>query len=443
MKAQTTTLVIAAIIALVIGVAVGYMVKSPGQPETVTVTETVGGAGETVTVTQTLTETAAAAGGLPQEIKIGALFPLTGDLSMFGENNAAALQLAEEDINAFLQEAGLPYRVKVVIEDSETKPDVALQKLQSLYSQGIKFVIGPMASSEVRNLKGFADSNKIIIFSPSSTSPALAIPDDYIFRLVTDDTFQGKVIAGLVKQAGIEHAVLVWRGDDWGDGLKDATAGYLQEMGIETIDGSRYSPESKDFSAEVSQLASTVQDLVNQYGTEKVGVILICFQEGVQFMLQASQYDVLSSVRWFGSDGIAKATPLTADPVAAEFAEKTKFEAPIAALQENPKTQSLKERLVQQLGREPETYSYNTYDIAWILTLSLLAVDDYNAEKVKAVLPEIANDFFGVTGWTKLNDAGDRAFANYFVWTVVLEGGQYQWSLVGIYDTTTDTLIAQ
>jgi branched-chain amino acid transport system substrate-binding protein len=300
-----------------------------------------------------------------------------------------------------------------------------------------------MDSASVRNLKGFADSNNIIIFSPSSTSPALSIPGDNIFRLVTDDNFQGQVIAGLVKQAGIEHAVIVWRGDDWGDGLHDATVQNLKKLGIEAVDGPRYSPEAKDFSAEVNQLADTVDKLVKQYGADKVGVVLICFQEGVQFMIQSSQYDVLGQVRWFGSDGLAKATPLTSDPTAAAFAEKTKFEAPIAALEENPKTESLKQRFVQILGREPETYAYNSYDIAWILTFSLLTVNDYNATKVKAVLPEIANDYFGVTGWTKLNEAGDRAFANYFVWTVVSQAGEYKWSLVGIYDTTSNKLIQE
>ncbi len=442
MKAQTTAIVIAVIVGLIVGIGIGYVAKSPGQAQTVTQTVTQTVSGQAQTVTQTVTKTVQQqASGLPKVIKIGALFPLTGDLSMFGENNQAALKLAEQDINDFLSKAGLPYQVKFFIEDTETKPDVALQKLQTLYSRGIKFVIGPMASASVRNLKGYADSNNIIVFSPSSTSTALSIPGDNIFRLVTDDNFQGKVIAGLAKAAGLEHVVIVWRGDDWGDGLRDATAKSLQKLGIEEVDGPRYSPEAKDFSAEVSKLANIVKGLVDKYGADKVGVVLICFQEGTQFMIQASQYDVLGSVRWFGSDGMAKATPLISDPTAAAFAEKVHFEAPIAALNENPKTQALKKRFLQELGREPETYAYNTYDIAWILTFSILMAHDYNPAKVKPLIPVVADNFFGVTGWTKLNEAGDRAFANYFIWTVSSQAGEYKWTLVGIYDTTTNTLI--
>uniref|UniRef100_A0A7J3ZLF6 ABC transporter substrate-binding protein n=1 Tax=Fervidicoccus fontis TaxID=683846 RepID=A0A7J3ZLF6_9CREN len=421
MRAQTKNLIIAAVIALVIGVAIGYVVKPSAPGPTTTVPETATGGAQ-----------------FPEVIKIGALLPLTGDLASFGENDAVAIKVAEEDANRFLQEVGLPYRVEVVIEDTETKADVALQKLQSLYARGIRLIVGPMSSAELRNIKGYADSNKIVIVSQSSTAPALAIPGDYVFRLVTDDTFQGKVIAGLAKHVGIEHAVIMWRGDAWGDGLAEATKNSLQILGINVYDGPRYAPEAKEFSAEVSQLASMVQDLVNRYGPGKVGVVLICFEEVVPIMIQASQYPVLSQVRWFGSDGIANSAALAADPVASQFAINTQVWAPIAAPAENPKTEHVKSRVYEKLGREPESYAYNSYDAVWLLVLSVIVTGKYDGEAVKNALPAIAENFFGASGWTKLNEAGDRAFADYYVWTVVEEKGRAVWKLVGIYDTITN-----
>ena len=116
---------------------------------------------------------------------------------------------------------GIPIRIRVVYENTETKPTVALEKLKVLYGQGVKIVVGPMASSEVRQIKTYADENKILVFSPSSTATDLAIPDDYIFRNVPDDTVQGRVIAKLLYELGYKVIVLVWRGDTWGDGLKN------------------------------------------------------------------------------------------------------------------------------------------------------------------------------------------------------------------------------
>ncbi len=415
MSSKTAGLVVAVVIALVVGIAAGYIVGHSKAPTTQT-----------------------AASGEVKVIKLGALLPLTGALSSFGENDKAALEIAEEDINTFFNKTGLPYQVEIVFEDTETKPDVALQKLQSLYSQGIKFVIGPMSSAELRNLKGYADSNKIILVSQSSTSPALSIPGDYVFRLVPDDTFQGKVIAEVLKERGVKHVVIIWRGDDWGDGLKDSIKKNCEKQGIEVEEGVRYSPETKEFSTEANRLASIVQQLVSKYGADSVGVVIISFTEGVQIMSQASKYDVLSEVKWFGSDGLAKCVELVKDPVAAEFAAKTKFCTPIAAATKSAKYENVKERVVAKLGREPEPYAYNSYDAAWILTLSIIVAGDYNPEKVKSVLPEIANSYFGASGWTKLNEAGDRASATYEIFGVEKVGGEYKWVEIGYYDAATE-----
>jgi len=413
-KAQ---LIIVAIVALLIGAAVGYVAKPSSSPNSIG------------TTTQQAKQTTV--------IQIGGLFPLSGDLQTFGQQNSLALQMAASDINSFFNASGIPYQVKVIIEDTQTNPDVALQKLQSLYSQGVKFVVGPMASSEVKNLMGLANSNHILIFSPSSTSPALAIPNDFIFRLVVDDRMQGEALAQLANHFGLKHVVVVWRGDDWGDNLANSTLTNLASLGIDAINGPRYSTQANDYTSEVNQLASTVSSLISKYGASSVGVILISFEEGVQFMDQASQYSSLSSVRWIGTDGIAKSGKLIGDPVAAAFAVKTNFTATISGTLPNPKYDALTNRFVQQLGTEPITYAYNTYDIAWILALSIVTAGEYNPDKVVKVLPTIASDFYGVTGWTQLNQNGDRAFANYFIYAVAKEANQYQWVYAGMYDTAT------
>lgn len=414
-------LLLIVIVVLLVGIAIGYTVKPSGNFSNSNVTS----------ASQTQQSK------LPNTIAIGGLFPLSGDLQTFGQQNSLALQLAASDINAFFNSTGLPYQVKIVIEDTQTSPDVALQKLQSLYSQGIKFVAGPMASSEVKNVMGFANSNHILIFSPSSTSPALAIPNDFIFRLVVDDRLQGEALAQLANHYGLKHVVVVWRGDDWGDNLANSTISNLQAIGIEAINGPRYSTQANDFTSEVSQLANTVSSLISKYGASSVGVILISFEEGVQFMDQASQYQTLSSVRWIGTDGIAKSGKLIGDPVAAAFAVKTNLTATISGTLPNPKYDNLTKRFVAQLGTEPISYAYNTYDIAWLLVLSIITAGEYNPDKVVKVLPTIASDYYGVTGWTQLNSNGDRAFANYFIYSVVSKANQFEWAYAGMYDTAT------
>ena len=405
-----------------------------------TATGTAPAATTATTQKQTTTaQTIQAGGGVHGTIEIGALLPLTGDLASYGENSKAALQLAEKDINAFLEKAGAPFRIKIVIEDSETKPEVALQKLQALAAKGIKVVIGPMTSAEVKQIKSYADQNKIVVISQSSTAPSLAIPGDYIFRFCPTDNIQGPVIAKMAKHFGLKAIVIMWRGDAWGDGLHDAVKKEAQKLGIEVIDGPRYDPKAKEFSNEVDQLAQKVQQAVQKYGADKVGVVYIGFNEVVQVFTTASQYDVLKKVRWFGSDGTALLAELLKNPRAAEFAAQVKFLNPIFAATKSQKYDRIISELQKMLGREPDTYALAAYDAAWVAALSIAVTQKYDGTAIKNILPDVAYNYFGATGWIVLDKAGDRAFADYNLYVVTKEGGKYVWKLAGVYHYASDS----
>ena len=454
-KAITTTMAVALVVALVVGLALGYLVSMiTAPPAAATVTETVVST-KTLATTVFQTTTIPATGvftvtvttqvtgiptGLPKEILIGALLPMTGPLASFGENDKAAIEVAIEEINAFLKDLGIPSTVKLLVEDSEVKPAVALEKLTSLNAKGVKFIIGPMASSEVKHIKGYADANKILIISQSSTAPELAIEDDFIFRLCPTDLAQGPAIARAIYDSGIRSIVAVWRGDPWGDGLYKAAADRFKQLGGEVAAEIRYDPDAKEFSAEVSTLASKVSELVNKYGADKVGVLDIAFEEAAILLKQASEYDVLGKVKWFGSDGTALSEDIRKDPTSASFSVKTKFLNTIFAPTKSKRYLDLRDKIISKVGREPETYAYNSYDAAWLIALSLLCVGKYDSEAVKKVLPTIANGFFGASGLTTLDKAGDRVPTNYKLWAIVEEAGKYQWKHVATYNFVTDSI---
>ena len=454
--------IVALLVGVGIGVAVGPMVAPPAvqtvtqtvtqtaaggtvtvtetaaaETVTVTKTETVGGGVQTVTVTQTV-----GGGGLSGEITLGALLPLSGSLASYGENSKAAIEIAIQEINSWLEKAGSPVRFTVLIEDTETKPDVALTKLQSLAAKGIRLVIGPQTSAEVRNLKGFADSNKILMISQSSTAPELSIPDDFIYRFCPDDTKQGPAIARAIWEDGIRVVVPIWRGDAWGDGLHKAAKEAFEKLGGQFLEGIRYAPEEvekKGFGAEVGLLADAVQAAVDEHGADKVGVLLIAFAESVDLLTKANDYPILSQVRWYGSDGTALLAEILQEPLAAEFAVKTKWLNPIFG-EPNPKRSQLREQLVAKLGRLPDSYAYSAYDITWVLALSVLAAQSTDAEAVIKAMPGVLSFYTGAIGKIELNEGGDLAKSDYELWQIKKVDGEYEWVQVGGWDFETDSV---
>lgn len=378
--------------------------------------------------------------GLTGEVQIGALLPLTGDLASYGENSKAALEIAVGEINAFLKKSGALFTVKLVSEDTETKPGPALDKLTSMNAKGIKLVIGPQTSGEVRNIKGYADANKILLISQSSTAPDLAIPGDFVYRFCPADDIQAPAISRVMFDIGIRHAVAAWRGDAWGDGLNREGKVAFEKLGGKYYEGPRYAPEAKEFSAEVKALADQVQTLVDQFGADSVGVYYVAFAEAVLFLTAAADYPVLAKVRWFGSDGTALLDELAKSPPAAELSQKIKMIHPIFWGPLTERLNKLLTALKAKLGRQPDSYSFAAYDAAWVLTYALLATGKYDAEAVRAVLPEVAAAYNGALGGVVLNAGGDLASANYALWMLLKKDGTYEWVEVGVWLFASDSV---
>ncbi|MEM4497922.1 MAG: ABC transporter substrate-binding protein, partial [Nitrososphaerota archaeon] len=427
-----------AVVMLIIGIGVGVLVtpyvSPPPAPTVTTVTVT-----RTATITTTVS--AAAAGGLSGEIPIGALLPLSGPLGQFGENDKVAVELAVAEVNTFLEKVGAGWRLKLYVEDTETKPEVALEKLMSLHARGVKFIVGPMASGEVLKIKEYADSNKILVISQSSTAPVLGIAGDYIYRFVPPDDAQGVIGPKFAKIIGATHIIIVHLANTWGDGLAEVVERTAKELGINVVSRIRIPEAGTDYSAEVASLVSEVNKLIEQgIPPEKIMVQLITYGEAVTFFHSAADYEVLWKVKWFGSDGTARHAELAKDRRAAEFSSKVRFVSPIAMEVKTPVTQKVLSEIQRRLGREPEPYAYNSYDAIWVIALGLLAANKYDADAVIAALPKILEHYYGASGPIMLNEAGDRLPESYVLTEVFSVDGAYEWRDTGHYNVVTGEL---
>ena len=373
---------------------------------------------------------------LSGEVNIGSILPLTGDLATHGEENMEGTRLGVDDFNEYLAQKDAGWSLRLVSEDSQTNPVVALEKLTALNARGVSIVIGPETSSNIRNIKGYSDENNMLLLSCCSTAPNLAIEGDSVYRLAPDDTNQGAALATLASDAGIEAIVPIWRGDAWGDGLRDATSDSFSAKGGAVVDGVRYNPEAPEFSASVSLLNDRVSDAVKEYGADKVAVMNIGFAEGLQVVQGATTYDALGDVRWFGSDGNAQDSRLVEDPIASEFATNVQFMALQVSAASNEKFAYVDDTITEKLGRTPNTYTHSSYDAAWIVGLSIEEAGSADVDAVAAVLPAVASEYVGAMGDIELNAAGDLAKADYTIWGVV-DG---EWAEVGSYSQADDAV---
>lgn len=396
--------------------------------------------------------------GLKGDVPIGDLLPLTGDLASFGKTSQAATEFARDDVNAYLNAAGAGWNVKLVEEDTATLPSQALTMVQTLYAQGVKVAVGPQSSGEVRQIKDYVNTNHVVLISQSSTAIDLGIANDYVFRFAPNDTFQGLAIGRAMRTSGASVTVQMYRNDAWGVGLSTSSGtAFTADGGTVWTTKIAYDPTSgatgTAIATNTAALENAVAAALSSVGgnATKVAVQLLAFDEGTGFLHEAgnspSAYPSLNNpnLKWFGSDGTAQSSKITADSGASTFSQSQYFLNTIFAATTTPKFAALEQRLTAKLGAAPEVYAYAAYDGVWVLALAIQAAGKYDPVAVQNLLKTSylstnTAPYSGASGPIVLNSAGDRAFSDYDLWVVQGSGSTWNWARVGKYNYATDSI---
>ncbi|MEM2177190.1 MAG: ABC transporter substrate-binding protein [Archaeoglobaceae archaeon] len=381
-----------------------------------------------------------------EEIKIGVLVDLSGPLTTYGTDIKNTLSIAESDINSYLRGKNLPYAVKFYVEDTKVTPTVTLEKVQSLFAKGINLIVGPMGSGEVRNIKDFVTANKIIIISPSSTAlPKLlgvTKPEEkkFIFRFVALDDLQTDAIVAELKDLGIKAVIIAYIGNAWGKGLHDVIKPKLEKEGIELKAAVEYpDPPPADFSPYIATIEAKIDELLQKYPQQQIGVIVFSYEEAATMLAQTKSDSKALNVLWFGCDGTATSKKVLE---VCDKADKVKLISTLFESKGKAYSELEKKYKEKGFGSAPYQYAMNAYDAAWVLALSYVEVvkerGKYDADAMASKIPVVTEKYskgeYGietVSGYIKLNEWNDRASGDFMLYYV--KG--CEWKSAGIWNS--------
>lgn len=381
-----------------------------------------------------------------REVVLGGLFSLTGSWSTLGRTSQAAMAFAVEDVNKYLEGNAADLRFVAAVEDTRLDPELALTKAQALRDRGVQLLIGPQSSAEVERLKPFVDANGLLLVSPSSTAGSLAIVGDNVFRFTPSDSLEAVAIAAMMWADGMRTIIPVWRNDGGNAGLERATRARFTALGGTVLQGVKYDAGASDFTNTVAGINAQVRAAVEQHGVGSVAVYLAAFDEVVGIFTTARSDPVLSSLRWYGSDGVAHSSALVNSPLAAEFAMRAGYPNPVFGLEEGARDvwAPLAVRIRARTNLEPDAFALAVYDAVWVVARGYVAsgsTSTLGIEELKRAFTTAASTHFGATGWTALNAAGDRKYGDFDFWAVREIEGTPTWSRVGQYETRTGRVV--
>lgn len=355
-------------------------------------------------------------------LTIGALLPMSGEVSNFGSSDIIGIRMAQEDIKNFLSNTKRDLQLNVIVKDTKSDPKTTLSALKDLQSRGIRVIIGPDDSASLKEVREYAVQNGIILVSPSSTAPGLAMPNDTIFRLAPDDRHMAKAVSALMHHDGIKAVVVLARNDTWADELINITRSEFTARGGTFYGEVRYDPGSKDLSSKMDDLRTKLNDVLEYYDPSNVAVFMASFNEGCEILKQTGIDPMLSSVRWYGGDN--SGIPSSEDPQVAKSAVATGFVYPMYGDERSEIYQEIK---AVEL-RNPDPYSVNAYDALWLIVSTYLQASSDDPDVMLQLLPLVADSHMGSYGSLALNDAGDRDTALYAFMSLDSINGSLQWA---------------
>lgn len=374
------------------------------------------------------------------KLKIGVLVPVTGSGSSTGESVVAALNLAKETIAQIVQdEYSEAVEVELVIKDTETNADIALEKMQELKELGIRMVIGPYSSSAVANLTDYAVDNDMVLLSYSAVAVSLEKYYDNFLRLVPSDKYQAAALTKLLDYMEVDEMASMHRNDLWGNDLfNKLKETYLSDGGINDYTHS-YSGDS-NIDLILDTLDYEVGELLKENDASNVAVNILSYSEGTQILEKASSYDNLSKVNWIGGSAFAYNSDLLLNNEATKFAAQSEFKC--AVFSAGVTDTEIIDELTNRLGRTPEEYAYVAYDCLKVAVFSLLELEKDKSVNLEGVVYNVCKYTTGITGSLELNEYGDRIRGNYNIVDVFPEGNSYEWHLWGLY-TSADKVLTR
>lgn len=381
---------------------------------------------------------------LTGDVVIGSLAPVSGNAYRYGQEISAASDLAVRDFNRYLEILEEGWRLSTRPLDTQTSPDSALGHLRDLNDMGIKITSGPAIDIITPAMLRYANDNDMLLLSCCSSTPAHAIHDDALYRMLPDQRVHARAIVDTMtsKEENVMHVVMVGIQDSWASEMLEAAKPHFESRGVSTGNvvyydilewlnaqamqsGSASQDEAYDATDDVlhaaaSELAAAVTKAVAQSGADNVAVLYVGFGEGPEFLKRAAQHDILRDVRWFGADQNTASPNIADDPAAADFADAVRFVAvqpglPVANHVSDMINQDIHRRLASQ-GVVPSPYSSYAYDSIWVLGLSILNAQSLEPADVREQIAPTAMLYVGAVGSTELNENGDLADTRYAAW---------------------------
>jgi len=364
-----------------------------------------------------------------EQIRIGGIFDVTGELAAMGDLIAQGAILAVEEINA---DGGvLGTELVLVIEDGATSADTGFNAYKKLVEVNeVRVIVGPMLSVAVMSSGAYAQDMQVPMVSPSSTSALVHIQPwtDWAFRTCAADHAQATVLAQIITEEGYQTAAILVVDDMYmgGIGFELLVTEILKAADVEIVASARCEPGQPDYLTELNAIKDTNPDVIVQVGYHTDSAALI-FEQAAAVGLD--------TIPWLVAEG-AYGLDAETYPAAAAFMAGTNLLGCTLVPEEVvvPEYTAFVERYEARWGESPGIYCDTVYDAVKLIALAIEKAGVYDGKAIKEALYEVGVDYAGASGTITWDEKGDRVGLTYGIWKLVYDEEKDEYEYVILYN---------
>lgn len=165
-------------------------------------------------------------------VRIGLSAGLTGRSSAISVDGRNAALMAADEIN---KNGGINgKKLEIVVKNDGNDPEMALTTLENFKKDDIKIVVGPYPSGSAVKIFDYANSNDILILSPTISSQIFMGRNDNFFTFISTSERQGRELAQFaLERDKVKKVVLLYEHTNasYSSGVCDSFAGYFKDKG--------------------------------------------------------------------------------------------------------------------------------------------------------------------------------------------------------------------
>ena len=194
-------------------------------------------------------------------IKIGSVMRLSIGAE-HGIPCSRGVEMAVAEVNKAGGINGQP--VTLIVEDEKDSPASAVNAVQKLINvDKVVGMVGPMTSGDAMASGKIANDAKVIMITPTATTPKLSGYGDYIYRGCSRIDTQAQVLTDyVVKNWKPKTVAILFSNEPYGKGCADLFTKFFEKNNIKVVATESFMRGSRDFKAQLTKIMGTNPDFL-------------------------------------------------------------------------------------------------------------------------------------------------------------------------------------